>query len=39
MAKTSRKFYNFLKIQVYQWQLVCAIKMEEWNAGILEYWE
>jgi len=30
---TSRKFDNFMKIQVYEWQPFYAIRMEEWNIG------
>jgi hypothetical protein len=36
---TSQIFYKLLNIQVYQWQPVYAITMEQWNAGKLEYWE
>jgi len=24
-----------MKIKIYQWQPVCAVRMEEWNIGIL----
>ena len=31
-------FYDLMKSMSFYWQSVCAIHMECWNTGIMEYW-